>query len=137
MEAVFYENQKTLVTEISPDIIVVGESDKLQSVIYILLDNAGKYTPKKGTITVSLQSEGDKAVLRVSNTGEGIASDDLKKIFERFYRSDKSRSSESGGFGLGLSIAKTIVESQGGSIGANSENGLTVFTVKLKQKKNN
>ncbi|MDR1795122.1 MAG: HAMP domain-containing histidine kinase [Erysipelotrichaceae bacterium] len=137
MEAVFYENQKILVTEISSDIIVVGESDKLQSVIYILLDNAGKYTPKKGTITVSLQSEGDKAVLRVSNTGEGIASDDLKKIFERFYRSDKSRSSESGGFGLGLSIAKTIVESQGGSIGANSENGLTVFTVKLKQKKNN
>jgi signal transduction histidine kinase len=65
------------------------------------------------------------------NSGEGIAATDLPNIFDRFYRTDTSRSTETGGSGLGLSIAKTIVENSGGTITAESTNGVTTFTVKL------
>jgi signal transduction histidine kinase len=67
----------------------------------------------------------------VSNTGDGISAPDLSHIFDRFYRADKARNSESGGYGLGLSIARAITERAGGSITAKSEGGLTTFTVEL------
>ncbi len=135
MEAVLYDRGKYLKTDIAKGITVIADSEKITGVMYILLDNAGKYTPQGGKIAVTLIPENDKAVLRVINSGDNIAPADLPKIFERFYRSDTSRSTETGGSGLGLSIAKTIVENSGGTIAAESANGITTFTVKLRLQK--
>ena len=131
MEAMLYDNKKSMKIHIEKGITIAADSEKIAGVLYILLDNAGKYTPNGGEIAVTLGCENEKAVLRVSNSGEGIAAEDLSKIFDRFYRSDSSRSTETGGSGLGLSIAKTIVENSGGKISAESSNGITTFTVVL------
>jgi signal transduction histidine kinase len=135
MEAVLYDGGKTLKTDIAENVTVVADSEKIAGVLYILLDNAGKYTPKNGHISVTLTRENDKAVLRVTNSGDGVAAADLPKIFDRFYRADASRSTETGGSGLGLFIAKTIVENSGGVITAESANLVTTFTVKLRIQK--
>ena len=132
MEAVLYDSGKSLKTEISKGITVTADSEKIKQVLYILLDNAGKYTPKGGRIAVTLLRDGDKAIIRVINSGDGIPANDLPKIFDRFYRADVSRSSDTGGSGLGLSIAKTIIENSGGTITAQSANGITTFEVKLR-----
>jgi signal transduction histidine kinase len=132
MEAVLYEGGQSLETTIEKKISIMADSEKITSVLFILLDNAGKYTPNGGKITVALARENDRAVLRVQNSGEGIAAADLPKIFDRFYRTDKSRSTETGGSGLGLSIAKAIVENSGGTIAADCAHGLTTFTVRLR-----
>ena len=132
MEAVLYDGGISLGTAVEENILVTGDEEKLKQVLYILLDNAGKYTPHGGHIDVSLCSEQDRAVLVVANTGSEIAADELPKIFDRFYRPDTSRTQETGGFGLGLSIAKTIVERSGGEISVNSSEEHTIFTVKLK-----
>ncbi|GHV06517.1 histidine kinase [Clostridia bacterium] len=135
MEAVLYDGGKSLKTDIAKNVTIVADSEKISGVLYILLDNAGKYTPKDGKIAVTLKREGDKAILRVMNSGDGIAAVDLPRIFDRFYRTDASRSTETGGSGLGLSIAKTIIENSGGTIIAESANGVTTFTVKLRAQK--
>lgn len=136
MEAVLYDHGKSLRTDIAKGVICVADSEKITGLLYILIDNAGKYTPDGSKIAVTLGSESDKAVLRVMNNGAGIAAEDLPRIFDRFYRSDASRSSETGGSGLGLSIAKTIVENFGGTIATESMHGVTTFTVKLRLQKN-
>jgi two-component system sensor histidine kinase CiaH len=132
LEAVLYETGISLDTKIKGDIIVPSDGEKITQVLYILLDNAGKYTPRHGRIMVSLGLEQEWAVLRVSNTGQGIAAGDMSKIFDRFYRPDVSRSQETGGFGLGLSIAKTIIERCGGEISGESGESLTTFMVRLR-----
>jgi signal transduction histidine kinase len=132
MEAVLYDNGISVETEIEKNIIAVGDSEKIAQVFYILLDNAGKYTPRGGKIRFILNHTNDRAVAHVTNSGDGIAAEDLPKIFDRFYRTDASRSTETGGFGLGLSIARTIVDRSGGVITAESGDGLTTFIVKLK-----
>jgi signal transduction histidine kinase len=131
MEAVLFDDGITLETAIAPSLCVKGDSEKLTRVLYILLDNASKYTPQGGKITLQLQQENQQAVLRVSNTGEGISLEDLPHIFDRFYRTDQSRSSTIGGSGLGLSIAKSIVDQLKGSLTCESANGLTTFSVRL------
>lgn len=132
MEAVLYDSGISLKTDIKENVIVLADSENIQQVIYILLDNAGKYTPDYGQISVSLKVEYEEAVLGVTNTGKGILAEDLPRIFNRFYRPDSSRSKETGGFGLGLSIAKTIVERSGGEISLESGNDITTFIVKLR-----
>lgn len=132
MEAMLYDGGISLDTMIKENIIISADGEKITQVLYILLDNAGKYTPPHGRVEVSLRLEHEWAIVRVSNTGQGIAARDLPKIFDRFYRPDASRSQETGGFGLGLSIAKTIVERSGGEISAESVGGMTTFTVRLK-----
>lgn len=132
MEAMFYDNGVSLDTKIAENIIILADGEKITQVLYILLDNAGKYTPCHGRILFSLELEQERAVVRVTNTGQGIAAEDFSKIFDRFYRPDASRSQETGGFGLGLSIAKTIVERSGGEISAESSDEITTFTVRLK-----
>jgi signal transduction histidine kinase len=98
----------------------------------ILLDNALKYTDPNGNINLNLKREYSNIVLLLTNTGEGIPEEHLDKIFDRFYRIDKSRSRNSGGYGLGLAIAKTIVEQHGGKISVKSIlNGSTTFKVEL------
>lgn len=134
MEAVIFENNINLYYDIAPDIYVYSSPEQLKQLVMILLDNAVKYTPENGNITIRLNHEpkSANAVLTVKNTGQGIDSDDIKQIFERFYRSDKSRARNSGGYGLGLAIAKAITETYKGTITAESiKDEYTLFTIKL------
>ncbi len=115
------------------DLWVKGNADKLEQVLSNLVDNALKYTPDGGTITLSLFQNGDWACLAVADAGIGISAEDLPHIFDRFYRVDKARSKASGGTGLGLAIVKGIVERHGGRVTVTSEPGKgSTFTVWLK-----
>jgi signal transduction histidine kinase len=111
---------------------VRGDLGRLRQVMLILLDNAVKHTPPGGRITVSLQSAHGWNRVSVSDTGEGIAAEHLPQIFERFYRVDKARSRADGGAGLGLAIARELVEIQGGRITVESVLGQSsTFTIWL------
>jgi len=97
-------------------ILVNADAHALRRLFLILIDNAIKYTMPGGRIAIDLQSDANRAVMTVRDTGIGIANEDLPFIFERFYRADKARSREAGGAGLGLSIGRWIAEAHGGSI---------------------
>lgn len=104
---------------------VLGDYDRLRQVLLNLLGNALQYTPEGGTVSVKLGIEGHQARLAVSDTGAGIAPEHLERIFERFYRVDKSRSRSSGGSGIGLTVSQHIVKAHDGIIHAESPgNGL-------------
>jgi signal transduction histidine kinase len=109
---------------------VLGDAGRLRQVLLILLDNALKYTPDGGHITVRVARAGGQARLEVRDSGPGLAPADLPHLFERFYRADKARSS--GGTGLGLAIGRWIAEAHGGRIAAaNAPEGGALFTVTL------
>jgi heavy metal sensor kinase len=109
---------------------VHGDDARLRGLLYVLLDNAVKFTPAGGRVGVEVAVDGGQARLVVSDTGPGIGEDDLPRIFERFRRA--GRPAEGGGFGLGLSIAKAVAESHGGRIGIRSKPGEgSAFTVFL------
>ena len=111
---------------------VRGNADKLKQALVALLENALKYTPFEGTVTLSLTTQGGNALLSVCDTGIGISPEDLPHIFERFYRADPARSRDRGGSGLGLAIVKSIVEEHGGTIQVESTPGQgSAFRVKL------
>lgn len=111
---------------------VKGDESSLSRLFLILIDNAIKYTPQNGRVSVELRPEADAAVVTVSDTGIGIAKDDLPLIFDRFWRADKVRSREMGGTGLGLSIAQWIVEQHAGAMEVQSEPGAgSIFSVRL------
>ncbi len=116
--------------------MVVGDAERIQQVIINIITNAIKYNKPQGAIYITGGTEGEKVFLRVEDTGIGVPKEDLKRLFERFYRVDKARSRESGGTGLGLAIAKQIVESHGGSIGFDSEYGkgsvVTLYLPRMK-----
>lgn len=99
---------------------VEGDALALQRLLLILIDNAVKYTPPNGQIRVAVRRDDARALIEVQDTGIGIFDSDLPHIFERFYRADKARSRESGGAGLGLSIARWIVGAHGGEINVQS-----------------
>ncbi len=125
---------KDISIEIKADSITVQANEQaLEQLVVILLDNAIKYTPAGGQVTASAKLERQHAILEVADTGVGIAPKDVPHIFDRFYRTDDSRSKDTTpGFGLGLSIAKKIVALHKGRIGVESEPGRgTVFTVSL------
>jgi signal transduction histidine kinase len=125
------------------DVTVTGDRERLAQVLSNLLDNALKHTPTGGRITLAAKSIAPQpgkrgtesqphAEVTVSDTGEGIPPEDLSRIFERFYRSDKSRTRQGKGAGLGLAIAREIVHGLGGQIRAESIEGLgTRFTILL------
>jgi two-component system phosphate regulon sensor histidine kinase PhoR len=102
---------------------VYADPDALRQVLSNLFDNALRYTPARGRITLVAEREGGGVVLRVRDTGAGIAREQLPRIFERFYRADPGRSREEGGTGLGLSIVKHLVEAHAGRVAAASEVG--------------
>ncbi|MCX7922540.1 MAG: HAMP domain-containing histidine kinase [Clostridia bacterium] len=132
MEAVIFEHNISLNYDIEPDLMTHGNDEQIRQVIMILLDNAIKYTNTKGAIDISLKKHHNDIVLSVTNTGEGIPEEHLEKIFDRFYRTDKSRTRKLGGYGLGLAIAKAIVEQHKGTIYAKSViNESTTFIVEL------
>lgn len=117
------------------DTQISGDADLLYQVIYNLVDNAVKFTPRNGQISFSLRRIKDSVELRVKNTGEGIPKEDLPHIFDRFYKTDKSRSSQKDSLGLGLYICRTIVELHGGNISvASMDNEYAEFTVVLPTK---
>ncbi len=109
-----------------------GDQDRIEEALGILVDNACKYTPEAGRVQVTTRRHRDRVVVEVTDTGIGIPEADLPSIFERFYRSDASRSKETGGFGLGLPIAKHIIDTSGGMIWVRSKVGSgTTFTISL------
>jgi len=109
-----------------------ADRDKLMQVAMNLVDNALRYTPPGGTVTVSVARERGRGVLRVRDTGEGIPYNDLERIFDRFYVVNQSRSRDRSGTGLGLSIARELIEAHGGSIGVESVFGEgATFTCRL------
>jgi signal transduction histidine kinase len=103
--------------------IVQGDRDKLRQVLLNLAENAVKYTPSGGVITLGLARDGDGVRVYVQDTGIGISDEQQQLIFERFYRTDKARSRELGGSGLGLSIAQSIAQAHGGRISVDSRLG--------------
>ena len=109
---------------IQPGITANGSPNTIRQLVSVLLDNAVKYSPENGKITVELTAHRKTVALSICNdTGERIEEKDLQHIFDRFYRTDASRNSETGGHGIGLSIAKAIAEAHGGSIGAATKTG--------------
>ncbi|MDY0087232.1 MAG: ATP-binding protein [Coriobacteriia bacterium] len=113
-------------------LFVTSDPDRVEDVLAVLLDNACKYTPEGGSVTLRTYRERNEIVFEITDTGCGIPADDLPNIFERFYRSDASRTEASGGFGLGLAIAKTTVDVIGGTIDVRSAVGEgSIFTVRL------
>jgi heavy metal sensor kinase len=109
---------------------ITGDSERLAQVVTNLLTNAIQYNLPDGTVRVKLEPQDGVAILTVSDTGAGISAEDLPRVFERFYRADKSRST--GGNGLGLAISKAVVEAHGGTIEVSSEENVgTTFTVRL------
>ena len=128
IEIAEFENRKLSYT--AEDVDVTIDKDKIRELMIILLDNAMKYTSSGDSINVSLKLISGEAVIEIADTGIGISDVTKEKIFERFYREDKTRSRETGGNGLGLSIAKNIVEDMKGKISVdhNSPKG-TKFTI--------
>ena len=107
-----------------------GDRDSLKTIFNNLLSNAIKYSYQGEKVVIELIKE-DSIIIRVKNKGDRISQKDLSFIFERFYRTDKSRSTKTGGTGLGLAVTKDLVEAHGGEIAAESNQSLTVFTVRL------
>lgn len=124
--------QKNLCCTISGYAKASVDPDRMQQVITNLVSNAVKYSNENGSIRILLEEKEDTVMLRVEDEGIGIAQKDLPLIFERFYRTDKSRDRKTGGAGIGLTIAKTIVQAHGGKILVESEAGRgSSFTVVL------
>jgi signal transduction histidine kinase len=122
----------TFDSDIETDVSVKGDDQQLGAMIRNLLDNALKYTPEGGRVSVRLSRENEEAVLRVEDTGMGIPLQAQARVFERFFRVDEDRSRAGGGTGLGLSIVKHIAELHGGRVGVASELGEgSTFTVWL------
>jgi signal transduction histidine kinase len=123
---------QTLTLDPFEPIQVVGDEDRLRQLVLILLDNAIKYTPVGGSVTLGLSQYDGRAEIVVRDTGVGIPPNDLPHVFERFYRADPARSRDPGGTGLGLPIARWIAEQHGGTIAMQSAPGHgTTVTVQL------
>jgi signal transduction histidine kinase len=111
---------------------IAAREDQMKQVLVALLDNALKYTPVEGTVTLALRVENRQAIVTISDTGIGITPQDLPHIFERFYRADRARSRERGGSGLGLAIAQSMVHALHGHIDVQSAPGEgSTFCVRL------
>lgn len=135
-EALFYQGNKELGSDVEEDITVLGDEGQLRRLLGILLDNAQKYSKEGGRTMVRLKREkGGWARLCVESAGEEIPGEALGAVFERFYRGDKARS-QGGGYGLGLAIAKSIVGAHRGKIYARSRDGVNQFWVELRTVKN-
>ena len=119
---------RSIDSDIKPGIILNGDQKAIEELISVVMDNAVKYSPEGSSVKVSLAKSGSKVIFKVYNdTEEPVAKEEAELMFDRFYRADKSRNSGTGGYGIGLSIAKSIVEVHGGKIYASpAEKGITV-----------
>ena len=131
-EAGIFESGRRFEYEMTPDLEYYGDRKRLEQMLAELLDNAEAYTPKNGEIRVVVNHDRRQHIrIVISNSGNEIPPEQLPKLFDRFYRADPSRSRETGGYGLGLCVARSIAVLHGGDITAESHNGVNVFTVTL------
>jgi two-component system phosphate regulon sensor histidine kinase PhoR len=122
----------SLVNQTAPDARVMADAMRLEQMLTNLVDNAIKFNRESGTVTVSFSRTPGKAVISVSDTGEGIVPENLQRIFERFYRIDRGRTRKVGGTGLGLAIVKHLARLHGGEVIVTSTLGLgTTFSIEL------
>ncbi|MBS3957286.1 MAG: HAMP domain-containing protein, partial [Clostridiales bacterium] len=113
-------------------LVVRGDADRITQAVGNLLSNAARYTPEGGRVDVELVREGDRALISVSDTGIGIAEENVERVFSRFWRADAARDRATGGLGIGLAIVKEIVERHKGTAGAlRRPEGGTTFTIRL------
>lgn len=131
-ESVIFEKGIELNYDIEKNINFYCDLNEMKQLIAILLDNSVKHTKESDDIFVRLSSKKNNIEIVVKNKGKEISKEDQEKIFERFYKVDKSRNRKSGGYGLGLAIAKNIVDKHGGTINVSSDNGYTTFKVNFK-----
>ena len=117
---------KRFSASVEPELQVKGDEKALGKLVSILLDNAMKYSPESGTVELTLEKTGKNALLIVRNSTQPMEKGSANRLFERFAREDRSRNSESGGFGLGLAIAKAVTEAHKGTIRAESEDGASL-----------
>ncbi|HOJ10183.1 MAG TPA: ATP-binding protein [Clostridiales bacterium] len=120
-ETVLIDKRHKLSCNIKNGVNIYADRNRIKQAMRIFLDNAIKYTPEAGEITVNLYADKNYAAIEIIDTGIGMSEDEMKHIFDRFYRSDKSRKRERGGHGLGLSIAKIIILSHDGKINVKSK----------------
>jgi len=133
MTPLAFERQVSLNLAGAQRLAVEADPDRIEQVLIILLDNAIKHTPTGGEVAVSAQKHGNEAVITVHDTGEGIPPQHLERIFDRFYRANRSRLQAEGGAGLGLAIAKALVEAHGGQLTLHSVHGHgTTATMRLR-----
>jgi signal transduction histidine kinase len=124
--------QQRIITDLQDGVAVLGDAARLHQVFTNLLQNAVKYTPPGGTITLKLRQTNGQAVITVQDTGIGIPPEHLTRVFDRFYQVDTGHSHAEGGAGLGLSIARSIIEAHGGQIAVTSEAGVgSAFQIAL------
>ena len=129
-ESLAIMQEKVFKCDFGSDVLLNGDTSLIGQLINILLDNAFKYSDEGGSVTLRIGADGKCRSITVTNTSDKIDTDHLDKLFDRFYRSDKSRNSETGGFGIGLSVAKSIVHLHKGKITAQSPDGKQmIFTV--------
>ena len=133
-ESLFYDKNIRLKYDIKDNLMFNCNQDQIKELVGILIDNAIKYTNKKGKVFINLDSNNKDIILEVSNSGNPIKEEDLEKIFERFYKIDDSRNRNNNNYGLGLAIAKNIVSNHNGQISAYSNNGLNTFKVVFNSK---
>lgn len=129
-EALFFERELELNVQIEPNILVLGNENYLRQMVDILLDNAQKYAEAPGQVQLTLENRGKSALLRLETPGTPLSKEQRKKIFERFYRVDQART-RSGSYGLGLSIARQIVQNHKGKIWAAATDHSNVFFILL------
>ena len=133
-ESLIYENSLELDVDVANDIMFNCNEDRIKELLSILMDNAIKHSFPNSQITVKLSKEKNNIYLSVKNKGKEIPVSEREKIFERFYRLDKSRNRDDNRYGIGLSIAKNIVINHNGTISVNCKDGYTTFIVNFKQK---
>jgi signal transduction histidine kinase len=121
----------SLAVEVMPGLQAHVRPDELTQVLANLLQNAVRYTPEGGDVRVTAGRVADGVDIRVANTGPGIPEPDLPRVWERFYRVEKSRDRARGGAGIGLAIVRQLVEAAGGRVGVTSEGGWTTFWLRL------
>ena len=132
-ESLAYEKNITIKTNIAEKVNILCHKESIDELISILIDNAISHGKEKSKIKINLTNDKSEIKLEVINKGDPISPEEGEKIFERFYRNDKSHNRKSGRYGLGLAIAKNIVLAHNGIIRAYSKNGYTTFEVKLKK----
>lgn len=133
MKAAYLNKEIRLSENIEEEVFLESDEEGIKQVITILMDNAIKYTNQNGEIKIRLVKENGKIVFLIKNTGKSVSDSEKQRIFDRFYRSDQARSHDNGSYGLGLSIAKTILDGVGGEIQVQSiEEKWTVFILVFK-----
>ena len=134
-ESLAYDKNINITTNIKSNVMFLCNENEMDELISVLVDNAIKHGIEKSVITVNLYQDKNNITIEVINEGEEIKKENREKIFERFYREDKSRNRKDNRYGLGLSIAKNIVENHNGKIKASSNNGYTTFIINFRQKR--